>query len=90
MELFKLFTRGFLEDTADIFEKREIELLPLGVKIMTCELAMRFLTDYIDGDVYFKTKYPEHNLVRARAQMKLLVEIESKYDEMVEYVNSLI
>ena len=90
MELFKLFTKGFLEDTADIFERREIELLPLGVKIMTCELAMRFLTDYIDGDVYFKTKYPEHNLVRARAQMKLLVEIESKYDEMVEYVNSLI
>jgi Ser/Thr protein kinase RdoA (MazF antagonist) len=90
MELFKLFTKGFLEDTADIFERREIELLPLGVKIMTCALAMRFLTDYIDGDVYFKTKYPEHNLVRARAQMKLLVEIESKYDEMVEYVGSLI
>lgn len=90
MDLFKLFTRGFLEDTSDIFERREIQLLPLGVKIMTCELAMRFLTDYINGDVYFKTKYPEHNLVRARAQMKLLVEIEAKYDEMVEYVASLI
>ena len=89
MELFKLFTKGFLEDTAGLFSKREIELLPLGVKIMTCELAMRFLTDYIDGDVYFKTKYPEHNLVRARAQMKLLLEVEKKYDEMVEYVASL-
>ena len=89
MELFKLFTKGFLEDTAGLFTKREIELLPLGVKIMTCELAMRFLTDYIDGDVYFKTKYPEHNLVRARAQMKLLLEVEKKYDEMVEYVASL-
>ena len=90
MELFKLFTKGFLEDTADLLDKREIQFLPLGVKIMTCELAMRFLTDYINGDVYFKTRYPEHNLVRARAQMKLLVEVEAKYDEMMEFVNSLV
>ena len=90
MELFKLFTKGFLEDTSGLFNKREIQLLPLGVKIMTCELAMRFLTDYINGDVYFKTKYPDHNLVRARAQMKLLTEVEAKYDEMVEFVESLV
>ena len=90
MDLFKLFTKGFLEDTADIFDKREIKYLPLGVRIMTCELAMRFLTDYINGDVYFKTRYPEHNLVRARAQMKLLLDIEEKYEEMIEFINSLL
>ncbi len=51
---------------------------------------MRFLTDYIDGDEYFKIKYPDHNLVRARAQMKLLTEVESRFDEMTEYVDKFI
>ena len=90
MELFKLFTKGFLKNTADIFEKNEILLFPLGVKVMTCEIAMRFLTDYINGDTYFHTDYPDHNLVRARAQMKLLEEIEAKYDEMTDYIKSII
>ncbi len=90
MGLFKLFAKGFLEETEGLFSKEEIHYLPLGVKVITCELAMRFLTDYINGDVYFKTKYPDHNLVRARAQMKLLTEIEAKYDEMVAYVDSLV
>ena len=57
---------------------------------MTCEVAMRFLTDYMNGDEYFKVKYPSHNLVRARAQMRLLEEIEKHYDEMTAYVDSLI
>ncbi len=90
MELFRLFTKGFLSETADVFEKEEILSLPLGVEVMTCELAMRFLTDYINGDVYFKTNSPEHNLIRARAQMRLLEDIESKHDEMTNYIKSLI
>ena len=90
MELFKLFTKGFIEEIAGALDKDEIRYLPLGVKVITCELAMRFLTDYINGDVYFKTNFPEHNLIRARAQMKLLTEIEAKYDEMVEYIESFI
>ncbi|MBO7249895.1 MAG: aminoglycoside phosphotransferase family protein [Clostridia bacterium] len=90
MELFKLFAKGFLEETEGLLSKEEIRFMPLGVKIMTCELAMRFLTDYINGDTYFKIKYPEHNLVRARAQIKLLTEIEAKYDEMVACIDSLI
>ena len=69
MELFKLFTKGFIEEIAGALDKDEIRYLPLGVKVITCELAMRFLTDYINGDVYFKTNFPEHNLIRARAQM---------------------
>ena len=49
---------------------------------MTLELAMRFLTDYLDGDTYFKLNYPEHNLVRTRAQQTLVEDIENKLDEM--------
>ena len=71
MELFKLFTKGFVEEVASALTKEEIHYLPLGAKVMTCELALRFLTDYINGDEYFKINSPDHNLVRARAQMKL-------------------
>ena len=90
MELFKLFTKGFVEEIANALSDEEIHYLPLGAKVMTCELALRFLTDYVNGDEYFKVNSPDHNLVRARAQMKLLTEIEKKYDEMTEYVDSLI
>lgn len=90
MELFKLFTRGFIEETGPVLDKHEMHLLPLGIKVLTCELAMRFLTDYINGDEYFKVAFPQHNLVRARTQIKLLTEIEKKFDEMTEFVDSLI
>ena len=62
----------------------------MGIAVITCELAMRFMTDYLDGDVYFKTNYEGHNLVRARAQMKLLCEVEAKMDEMYAFVESLL
>ena len=90
MELFKLFTKGFVEEISNALTKEEIHYLPLGAKVMTCELALRFLTDYINGDEYFKVNSPDHNLIRARAQMKLLTELEVRYDEMVKYVDSLI
>ena len=57
--------------------------------LLTGELAMRFLTDYIDGDLYFKIKRPDHNLVRARAQMRLLEDIEARYDELCAYTARL-
>ena len=90
MTLFEAFTKGFVGATAGHLTDTEIKLLPLGVAVITCELALRFLTDYIDGDVYFKTRYEGHNLVRARAQMKLLCEVEAKLDEMYAYVESLL
>lgn len=90
MELFKLFTKGFVEEIENALTKEEIHYLPLGAKVMTCELALRFLTDYINGDEYFRIDSPDHNLRRARAQIKLLTEIEAHYGEMVEYVDSLI
>ena len=76
------FTRGFVEETNGFLSREELMNLPLGIKVLTCELAMRFLTDYIDGDVYFKVNSPDHNLVRARAQMALLRDIERKEAEL--------
>ncbi len=90
MELFELFTRGFLEECHQILTDREISLLPISVIIMTLELAIRFLQDYINGDVYFKTDYSGHNLVRARAQLKLLSEIENSKSAMEECVRKVI
>ncbi len=90
MNLFRLFTDGFVSEINHTITEEEIKNLPLGVLVITCELAMRFLTDYINGDEYFKVKYPEHNLVRAHAQMKLLEEFEKHYDEMQTYVLGLI
>lgn len=85
LELFRVYTEGYLTACRSLTEK-ETELLPLGAKIITLELAVRFLTDYLDGDCYFKTAYPEHNLVRARAQLKLVADMEAKWDEMQKIV----
>ena len=78
-----------LENNTDI---EEIMLLPEGAKMMTIECGMRFLADFIDGDKYFKTAYPEHNLDRCRTQLKLVSEMEKHWDEMKscvsEYVSS--
>ena len=90
MELFELFTKGFVEECAKSFDKSEILALPLGALVMTYELVIRFLTDYINGDTYFKILYPEHNIVRTRAQMKLLSELEAKFDQMNAFVESML
>ena len=89
-ELFKAFTQGFVSQINGSLTETEMRMLPLGIKVITCELAMRFLTDYIDGDLYFKVRSPEHNLIRARAQMKLLEDIEAKYDDMCAYIEEMI
>lgn len=78
----KAFTRGFIAETTGFLTDAELLNLPLGVKVITCELAMRFLTDYIDGDLYFKVNSPDHNLIRARAQMALLQDVERREDEL--------
>ena len=60
----------------------------MGAKMMTYENGIRFLTDYLQGDVYFKTAYPEHNLVRARTQFRLVKEMEEQFDQMQEIVET--
>ncbi len=82
LELFRQFTKGFIEGTGGLLTNREIELLPLGAKILTLELASRFLADYLDGDRYFKTTKPRHNLIRARTQIALVADIEKKFETM--------
>ncbi len=81
IENFRAFTRGFLETLPSITEE-ELRLLPFSIKLMTLECGSRFLADYLNGDVYFKTHYPEHNLDRCRTQFKLVADIEAKMDEL--------
>lgn len=89
MELFEAFTKGFLEAVGDRLTQAEIDLLAVGAKIITCELAMRFLTDYLDGDVYFKTEYPTHNLDRAHTQMQLLMDMERREGDMRDVIRRI-
>lgn len=84
---FEVYTKGYL-DGCHSLTKREIELLPLGAKTITLELASRFLTDYLESDHYFKTQYSDHNLVRTRAQLKLVQDMEAKWDQMQRIVES--
>ena len=90
MDKARAFTKGFIEETNGFLTCEELSNLPLGIKVLTCELAMRFLTDYIDGDVYFKVNSPDHNLVRARAQMALLRDIERKEAELQSMTEAFI
>lgn len=86
IELYKAYLKGFLDGCGGRLKSSEIMLLPEGAKMMTIECGMRFLGDYINGDTYFKTAYPEHNLVRARTQLKLVSEMEEKWALMKEEV----
>ena len=82
MNLYEHFTRGFLSETADTLTKRECELLPESAMLLTLECGMRFLGDYLNGDVYFSTSREGQNLDRARTQLKLVADMESKLDLM--------
>lgn len=86
LELFEAYVKGFKEGVGDALTAEEIQHLPHGAKMMTYECGARFLTDYLDGDNYFKTEYPEHNLVRARTHMKLLSEMERDTEKMHEII----
>ncbi len=83
LSLFDAYAGGFCPMVRDSITKRERELLPYGAYLMTVECGMRFLTDYLSGDTYFATKYPEHNLVRARTQIQLASEMEEAFADML-------
>ena len=93
LTLVKAFTKGFLETTKDIITLNEINLLYHGYYIITLELGMRFLTDYIDGDKYFaltkdlKKTRPKINLERAQNQLKLVMEIENNYHSIKQIID---
>ena len=90
MDLFNAYTKGYMAGCGGKLKPTEIMLMPEGAKMMTVECGMRFLTDYLEGDTYFKTAYPEHNLVRARTQLKLVKEMEEHWDEMKEAVRQYV
>lgn len=84
IHLYELYVKGYLEMAREVLTPAEIDSLPWGARLMTLECGMRFLADYLQGDVYFKTAYPEHNLVRARTQFRLVKEMEEQFDSMYE------
>lgn len=87
LSLFELFTKGFLEEAGKSFTETEIEYLPFAAKIMTFECGMRFLTDHLNGDTYFKIHREGHNLDRCRTQFKLVADMENKMETMKEIIN---
>ena len=89
-EIFKSFAKGYIESAKCFLTPLEIELLPYAVTLFPYMQAVRFLTDYINGDTYYQTKYPEHNYVRTLAQYKLYKETKAAMGEMKDYINSLI
>jgi len=84
IDRFEAYTKGFLSEVKDTITKQELEMLPLGVWMMTYENAIRFLADYLNGDVYFSVdeNIENHNLIRAKAQLELLRQMEEKEEEM--------
>ena len=90
LEVFRAFAEGFLSMTAKTMTDMEVETLALSCFVLTAELATRFLADYLDGDLYFNTKYPGHNLVRTRCQIALAKDMLKKMDEMERIVRDCV
>lgn len=87
IELFKEYTKGYLSAIGDSITEIEKENLAFGAILMTYECGMRFLTDYLEGDTYFRIKRPSHNIDRTRMQFKLVTDMEKALPEMEKIVN---
>lgn len=86
MEIFKAFTKGYLKSARVFLTPLEIENLPYAAALFPYMQTVRFLADYINGDTYYKTQYADHNLVRSKAQFKLLQSVEAHQQEMQEFI----
>ena len=89
IELFEAYARGYLSETRETLNQVEKEYLAFAPQLITYTIAVRFLTDYIDGDHYFKIHHEHHNLIRARAQLKLVKSMEEQYNEMQKVIERL-
>ncbi|WP_102406356.1 phosphotransferase enzyme family protein [Parabacteroides bouchesdurhonensis] len=87
MDIFRAYTRGYMETAKSFLTPQEIKLLPYGGRLLTYMQTVRFLTDYINGDTYYKIHSPKHNLIRTKAQFKLLQSLEEHASEMDEFMN---
>jgi Ser/Thr protein kinase RdoA (MazF antagonist) len=88
--LFELYAKGFIEGCGGSLTDTEIELLPVGAMMMTFECGMRFLTDHLEGDTYFRIHRENHNLDRARNQFALVADMEKKLPEMREIIKNIV
>ena len=89
LEAFRAFAKGYCGEMGEKLTPREVELLPLSAKLMTYECGIRFLTDYLNGDTYFKIHRPGHNLDRARNQFKLVADMDAKQEAMKEIIQEV-
>ena len=87
LAIFEGYARGYLKNAASFLTDVEIGYLAFGAKLLTYMQMVRFFTDYIDGDTYYKIAYPDHNLVRTKAQFKLLQSLEENFGEMQRIVS---
>ena len=88
LPMFRAYAEGYLGEAGGALTEAELRSLPVGSKMMTLECGVRFLTDYLSGDTYFKIAYPEHNLVRARSQFALVRSMDEHWAEMNEIILS--
>ncbi|MCM1292035.1 MAG: aminoglycoside phosphotransferase family protein [Bacteroides sp.] len=86
MDIFRAFTEGYLAGAGQFLTEIEIENLPYAAALFPYMQAVRFFADYLNGDTYYKTNYPDHNLVRTRAQIKLLESVEEAMPQMKEFI----
>ncbi len=89
LEMFKAYAEGYLSERKSTLVQSELDWLAFSAKYITYEQVLRFLMDYIDGDTYYKVNSPNHNLIRTRAQYKLLQSMEEQYELMKEIVKSI-
>lgn len=87
--MFEALLRGYLATAGSFLNPEERRQLPFSGKLITLEIGVRFLTDYLQGDVYFKTKRPEHNLDRCRTQFKLVESIENQFEQMMKILDAI-
>lgn len=90
LDYFESFAQGFCGTCKERLDPEELQVCPEAAKLVTLETGVRFLTDYLMGDVYFKTDYPEHNLVRARTQFKLVQDMDKHMQEMHDIINRIL
>jgi hypothetical protein len=89
LDMFRAYAEGYLSERGATMSESELQWLAFAGRYITFEQVLRFLMDYIDGDKYYKINYPDHNLVRARAQYKLLQSMERQYPQMQAIIEDL-
>ena len=89
MPFFESLAEGYLDAAHGFLTQKEVEFMPFAGWLITTEIGIRFLTDYLDGDHYFHIRYPEQNLDRCRTQFKLVADMEAQWERMHSIVKEI-